>query len=159
MKSLRKNAILATIWYYDIKNLLQDLVNQYFSRRHWISYILIGQLTFWHPVKERKLYLFALFAFSLFTFLLFWPIFFGKVNLNGHMLNSNFYPVFGRNLPFKNTGKDQLRIYFPTYHVTWEQVRQLTLPMWNPYSFSGQPHVGELQSSVFYPLNFFAFGA
>ena len=108
-------------------------------------------------MKERKLYLFALFAFSLFTFLLFWPIFFGKVNLNGHMLNSNFYPVFGRNLPFKNTGKDQLRIYFPTYHVTWEQVRQFKLPFWNPYSFSGQPHVGELQSSVFYPLNFLAF--
>ena len=102
-------------------------------------------------MKEKKLYLFTLIIFTFFTFVLFWPIFFGKVNLNGHMLNSNFYPVFGRNLPFKNTGQDQLRIYFPTYHVTWEQVRQFKLPLWNPYSFSGQPHVGELQSSVFYP--------
>ena len=108
-------------------------------------------------MKEKKLYLFTLIIFTFFTFVLFWPIFFGKVNLNGHMLNSNFYPVFGRNLPFKNTGQDQLRIYFPTYHVTWEQVRQFKLPLWNPYSFSGQPHVGELQSSVFYPLNFLAF--
>lgn len=105
-------------------------------------------------MKERKLYLFALFAFSLFTFLLFWPIFFGRVNLNGNLLVS-FYALYGENLPFKDTGWDQLRIYFPFYKVTFDTLRQFSVPFWNPYAFSGHPHVADFQTAVFYPLNIF----
>ena len=92
--------------------------------------------------------------FTLFTFLIFWPVFLGKVNLNGNLLVS-FYPPFGENLPFKNTGWDQLRIYFPFYKVTFEQLRNFSIPLWTPYAFSGHPHAADFQSAVFYPLNIF----
>jgi len=103
-------------------------------------------------VKEKTLYLLALFAFSLFTFLIFWPIFFGKVNLNGHLLVS-FYAIYGENLPFKDTGWDQLRIYFPFYKITLDALRSFSIPFWNPYAFSGHPHLADFQTAVFYPLN------
>ncbi len=103
-------------------------------------------------MKEKTLYLLALLAFSLFTFLLFWPIFFGKVNLNGHLLVS-FYAIYGENLPFKDTGWDQLRIYFPFYKVTFDALRNFSIPFWNPYAFSGHPHLADFQTAVFYPLN------
>lgn len=88
------------------------------------------------------------------TFTIFWPVFLGKVNLNGNLLVS-FYPPFGENLPFKNTGWDQLRIYFPFYKVTFEQLRNFSIPLWTPYAFSGHPHAADFQSAVFYPLNIF----
>ncbi len=96
----------------------------------------------------------VLLIFTLFTFLIFLPIFFGKVNLNGNLLVS-FYPPYGQNLPFKNTGWDQLRIYFPFYKVTLDSIRHLQIPFWNPYAFSGHPHMADFQTAVFYPLNIF----
>ncbi len=96
-------------------------------------------------------------VFSLFTFLsliLFWPIFLGKVNLNGNLLVS-FYPPYGLNLPFKDSGWDQLRIYFPFYRVTLDALRHFGVPFWNPYAFSGHLHMADFQTAVFYPLNLF----
>lgn len=93
--------------------------------------------------------------FTIFTFLtliLFWPIFLGKVNLNGNLLVS-FYAPYGQNLPYKHTGWDQLRIYFPFYKVTLDQIKDLKFPLWNPYAFSGHPHMADFQTAVFYPLN------
>src|SRR3989344_3129959 len=103
-------------------------------------------------MKERGLHLFVLLFFSLFTFLIFLPVFLGKVNLNGHLLVS-FYAIYGENLPFKDTGWDQLRIYFPFYKITIDALRQFSLPFWNPYAFSGHPHFADFQTAVFYPLN------
>ena len=105
-------------------------------------------------MKENRLYLFILLAFSFFTFVLFLPIFFGKVNLNGHLLVS-FYAIYGENLPFKDTGWDQLRIYFPFYKITLEALRHLSIPFWNPYAFSGHTHFADFQTAVLYPLNLF----
>ena len=96
----------------------------------------------------------VLIAVIFFTFVLFWPIFFGKVNLNGHLLVS-FYAIHGENLPFKDTGWDQLRIYFPFYKVTLDALRNFSIPFWNPYAFSGHPHFADFQTAVFYPLNIF----
>ncbi|MBI2598912.1 YfhO family protein [Candidatus Curtissbacteria bacterium] len=95
-----------------------------------------------------------LLLFTFLTFLIFWPVFFGKVNLNGNLLVS-FYPPWGENLPFKNTGWDQLRIYFPFWKVTLDSIKNLEIPLWNPYAFSGHPHAADFQSAVFYPLNIF----
>lgn len=92
--------------------------------------------------------------FVLLGLVIFWPVFLGKVNLNGNLLVS-FYGLYGENLPFKNSGWDALRIYFPFYQVTFEQLKQGVLPLWNPYAFSGHPHAADFQSAVFYPLNIF----
>lgn len=103
---------------------------------------------------KNKGILLVLFFFSFLALLLFWPIFAGQVNLNGNLLVS-FYAPFGENLPFKNSGWDQLRIYFPFYNVTLDAIRNLQFPLWNPYAFSGHPHAADFQSAVFYPLNLF----
>ena len=95
-----------------------------------------------------------IFLFVFLSLFLFWPVFVGKVNLNGNLLVS-FYAPYGENLPFKNTGWDQLRIYFPFLRVTLEAFKNFEIPLWNPYAFSGHPHLADFQSAVFYPLNIF----
>jgi len=91
--------------------------------------------------------------FLLLSLLPFWPIFFGKVNLNGNLLVS-FYTFFGQNLPYKNIiGLDQLRLYFPGYSLIFEQLRNFELPLWNPFIFAGNLNMASLQSAVFYPFN------
>src|SRR3989344_3969153 len=97
-----------------------------------------------------------LILFTLLTLILFWPIFLGKVNLNGHLLVS-FYSPYGENLPYKPTGWDQLRIYFPFYKVTLDQIRHFQWSLWNPYVFAGHPHLADFQTAVFYPLTIFGF--
>lgn len=90
------------------------------------------------------------------SLILFWPIFLSKVNLNGHLLVS-FYAPYGENLPYKNTGWDQLRIYLPFYKVTLDAFRSGSVPFWNPFAFSGHPHMADFQTAVFYPLNILGF--
>ncbi len=105
-------------------------------------------------IRGKGSYLIVIALFSLFSLIIFWPIFLGKINLNGNLLVS-FYQFYGENLPFKDTGWDQLRIYFPFYKVTQEAFRSLSLPFWNPYAFSGHPHFADFQTAVLYPLNIF----
>src|SRR4030043_1326793 len=101
---------------------------------------------------KQKLIIFLLFV--VLTVIVFCPIFLGKVNLNGNLLVS-FYPPYGQNLPYKNSGWNQLRIYFPFYKVTLESFKNLLIPFWNPYVFSGHPHLADFQTAIFYPLNIF----
>ncbi|MBI3282796.1 YfhO family protein [Candidatus Curtissbacteria bacterium] len=97
-----------------------------------------------------------LLLFTAFSLIIFWPIFFGKVNLNGNLLVS-FYAPYGENLPYKNSGWDQLRIYFPFYKFTLDSFKSGMIPVWNPFAFSGHPHMADFQTAVFYPLNIFGF--
>src|SRR3989344_5732782 len=107
-------------------------------------------------LKKINPWLAVFILFTIFTLLIFWPIFLGKVNLNGNLFVS-FYAPFGQNLPFKNSGWDQLRIYFPFYKVTLDHLKNFTIPLWNPYAFSGHPHLADFQTAVFYPLTLFGF--
>ena len=100
-------------------------------------------------------YLLVLISFVLITAVLFWPVFLGKININGNMLVS-LNGIFGENIAFKPIGTDQLRIYYPTYRFTVSEFKKFRLPLWNPYSFAGQPNVGELQSGVLNPINVFS---
>src|SRR3989338_8457864 len=73
-------------------------------------------------MKDSPKTLFIIFIlFTILSLLIFWPIFLGKVNLNGHLLVS-FYQIYGQNLPYKPTGWDQLRLYYPFYRVTLESL-------------------------------------
>lgn len=101
---------------------------------------------------KRNIY--VLIAFILVSFSLFWPIFFGKVNLNGNSLVS-FYPLYGQNLAYKNTATDQLRIYYPFISIQLDQLKKGNLPLWNPYLFSGNAQMANIQGAVFYPLTIF----
>ncbi len=58
------------------------------------------------------------------------------------------------NVPFKNFQiTDPVRQQYPWRSLAMNQIRHGSLPVWNPYSFSGTPLLGNFQSSVFYPLN------
>lgn len=62
----------------------------------------------------------------------FWP----------HWLNS--YPVvFG----------DNLYMNFPLKLLAFDLIKQGTLPLWNPYVFSGYPLLASMQAGIFYPPN------
>lgn len=96
-----------------------------------------------------------------------------------------FFKVFTKGL-YPVPGDLLVSFYFPWYSGGWEgynpwtthkellaadSIRQIYLwkefaasefkkgnfPLWNPYTFSGQPLLANFQSSVFYPLNIFYF--
>jgi hypothetical protein len=48
---------------------------------------------------------------------------------------------------------DMLYQYYPYSYFLFSALRKLSLPFWNPYVFSGMPFLGDVQSQVFYPLN------
>ncbi|KKU92448.1 MAG: hypothetical protein UY21_C0001G0071 [Microgenomates group bacterium GW2011_GWA1_48_10] len=50
---------------------------------------------------------------------------------------------------------DALRQIFVWKEFAFSQIRLGGWPLWNPYSFSGQPLLANFQSSVFYPLSWF----
>jgi hypothetical protein len=43
------------------------------------------------------------------------------------------------------------------YHFAAAQLHRGILPIWDPYRFSGNTFIGEMQTGLFYPLKFFAY--
>lgn len=94
------------------------------------------------------------------TILAFIPVFFGRVPLNTRNLVSFFtpwyyekFPGFPAGVPGKPGMLDQIRLYYPYMALTQWAYRHGQLPLWNPYNFSGNPHMAEWQSGAFYPLH------
>ncbi|HKP90214.1 MAG TPA: hypothetical protein VJT75_09595 [Thermoleophilaceae bacterium] len=52
---------------------------------------------------------------------------------------------------------DQAFQFRPLLHVAREQVRDGHLPLWNPYSYGGNPLLGDMQTALAYPLTWLAF--
>ncbi|NPV13713.1 YfhO family protein [candidate division WOR-3 bacterium] len=54
--------------------------------------------------------------------------------------------------------EDILYQYYPFHFFLFKNLRQFNLPLWNPYMFAGMPFLADIQTQVFYPLNWlFAF--
>ncbi len=62
------------------------------------------------------------------------------------------FPDWEQGIPNKPLGTDLLRFFYPGYTFTLSQLKNFELPLWNPYIFSGNPHLANFQSAVFYPL-------
>src|SRR5579872_3774047 len=61
-------------------------------------------------------------------------------------------------VPFKNfLITDPVRQQVPWRALAITAEKQITLPLWNPYSLSGYPLLGNMQSGVFYPINLIFF--
>ncbi|MEO0077971.1 MAG: hypothetical protein ABIK86_03115 [candidate division WOR-3 bacterium] len=59
--------------------------------------------------------------------------------------------IFGRAFLWE----DILYQYYPfTFHLL-RSLRSFTIPAWNPYMFGGMPFLADIQTQVFYPLNWF----
>ncbi|MFL5733972.1 MAG: YfhO family protein [Chloroflexia bacterium] len=54
-------------------------------------------------------------------------------------------------------GGDFASFYFPTYTYAAEQIKNHTIPLWNPHLFSGMPLAADVQTAIFYPLNWILF--
>lgn len=60
--------------------------------------------------------------------------------------------------PTKNAAMpDVIGQLYPWRHFTIENLKQGVIPLWNPYSFSGTPHLANYQSAVLSPLNILFF--
>lgn len=61
-------------------------------------------------------------------------------------------------LPFKNfLITDPVRQQIPWRELAINAEKSLTLPIWNPYNFTGTPLLANSQSAVFYPFNIIFF--
>ncbi len=99
---------------------------------------------------------------SFLTFVLFWPVFLqNKIPFNSNLLASFFnpwaqekFPGWEVGIPNKPVGKDDIWIFYPQRTFTNSFLKNGEIPFWNPYSFSGNYHLGLSETAVFYPLNF-----
>ena len=57
----------------------------------------------------------------------------------------DFFPA----IPF---GSDTQLIFYPQRAFMAKEIREGSLPLWNPCEFCGLPTVGTFQASLFYPL-------
>lgn len=83
----------------------------------------------------------------------------GKIPMSANLLAS-FYNPWAKEtfkgweggIPNKPTGIDDLQIFIPQRHFTYENFLKNIIPFWNPYIFSGNYHVGQSEIGIFYPL-------
>jgi hypothetical protein len=54
-------------------------------------------------------------------------------------------------------GGDFASFYFPTYSYVAQQVKGGSLPLWNPHVFAGMPLAADVQTALFYPVNWILF--
>jgi len=95
--------------------------------------------------------------FILITCLFFWPVFLkGWVPIPGDFLVS-FYAPWQVELswPSKNQGHDVIRQLYPWKALSLKMIKEGQIPLWNPYAFSGNPHLANFQTAIFYPGNLF----
>ena len=65
---------------------------------------------------------------------------------------------YPRGIPFKNfMVTDPVRQQYPWKYLSISLEKNLQIPLWNPYTFSGQPLMGNLQSGTLYPINLIFF--
>lgn len=109
---------------------------------------------------------FPLFIFILITFVFFWQFFSkGLLPLPADTIVGLYHPwrdyyekEYPRGVPFKNfLITDPVRQQYVWRKIAIEQMKQIQLPIWNPYNFSGTPLLANFQSAVFYPGNLLFF--
>lgn len=111
---------------------------------------------------SRKEFLFILFLSFFISAIFFYKLFiYGLVPIPGDLLISEYnpwrnYSYFGYNpgsFPNKAQYFDVLRQLYPWKTLAINFIKQMQVPLWNPYNFSGTPLLANFQSTPFYPLN------
>ena len=68
----------------------------------------------------------------------------------------SYYPEFAG--PVKNNAMpDVIDQIYPWKYFTIQSLKNGQIPLWNPYSFAGNPHIANFQSAVFSPFNLILF--
>jgi len=112
--------------------------------------------------KVTRFWPFILIAVVVLIF--FYPIFKGEIPFPGDLLvNTNpyraqsFLGYAASGYPNKAQGQDVISEIYPWRYFSINQLKQGSIPFWNPYNFSGNPQMADFQTAVFYPLNFLYF--
>lgn len=111
--------------------------------------------------KIKFNFLFFLIALLIFTFIFFSQVFLkNQIPFSANLLASFFSPwsqekfnSWEGGIPNKPIGKDDLLIFYPQRTFSNQLLKNAEIPLWNPYSFSGNYHLGLSETAVFYPLN------
>ncbi|MCL5969954.1 MAG: YfhO family protein [Patescibacteria group bacterium] len=118
----------------------------------------------------RSLYLFFKKKEIVFVFLVFFlisSIFFNKTFTKGYIpfpgdlivggyAPYNSYSFLGfapGGYPNKAQDFDVIKLLYPAKYFSIDSFKNWQIPLWNPYNFSGNPHLASLQSGSFYPFN------
>ena len=114
----------------------------------------------------RPAKLFPVVFIALVTCLMFFKVFTkGLYPIPGDLLVSFYFPWYSGGWEGYNPwtthkeqfGADAIRQIYLWKEFASEQFKQGQFPLWNPFTFSGQPLAANFQSSVYYPLNVFYF--
>ena len=68
-----------------------------------------------------------------------------------------FWPVFFAGYWLPRGGGDLVSFLWPQYSFAGEAMRSGSIPLWNPYLYSGAPFLADNQAGVLYPINLLAF--
>ena len=100
----------------------------------------------------------ALLLLALVVGVLLWPLLLGRAPVPDYL--STFYPwsPLRAETAWNPLWFDSLGQYWPWRSLLAWGLRENHLPLWDPYQFNGYSFVGNGQSAVFYPLNWFCFG-
>lgn len=108
----------------------------------------------------KKLFWPLLLLFIILVF--FWQTFLrGLLPIPGDTIVGLYHPYrdlyskdYPRGIPFKNfLITDPVRQQYVWKNLSVESLKKGKIPFWNPYSFSGNPLLANIQSGAFYPLN------
>ncbi len=110
--------------------------------------------------------IFPLIFITLVTCLIFFKIFTrGLYPIPGDLLVSFYFPWYSGDWQGYNSwtthkellDADSIRQIYPWKEFAMNQFKSGNFPLWNPYTFSGQPLAANFQSSAYYPFNIFYF--
>lgn len=96
------------------------------------------------------------------VFTFFYPVFFqGKIPIAGDTIVGLYHPFrdfysqdYPNGIPFKNfLVTDPVRQQYPWRLLVIDNLRNLSLPLWNKYQGVGTPLLANFQSASFYPFN------
>lgn len=115
---------------------------------------------------KTKGYVFVFLLFVGISFLFFYKaIFWGFIPFPGDLLVGEYAPYSSYSFlgyspggyPNKAQDFDVLKLLYPGKEFAIEIFKKGEFPLWNPYNFSGNPHLASLQAGSFYPLNIIFF--
>ena len=112
-------------------------------------------------MKVKEIILSFLFFGVIASLFFYKAILFGHIPFPGDLLIAEYnpwksYSYLGYNpgsYPNKAQYFDVLRQLYPWKTFSINSLKQGSLPLWNPYNFSGAPLLGNIQSAIFYPFN------
>ncbi|QQG40986.1 MAG: YfhO family protein [Candidatus Levyibacteriota bacterium] len=114
-----------------------------------------------HKLHKYKGILVFFCIISFLNGVIFWQVFLqNKIPLSANLLVSLFSPWkqekfsgWEVGIPNKPSGKDDLWIFYPQRTFSTTVLKNKEIPLWNPYSFSGNYHLGLSETAIFYPFN------